>query len=126
MHYTPTHSIHFNSFKYTTHYLPHIMSSDDKFVSTESNIAETNLNPEKEDAIAAESEATGEVSKRMSTLVSRLMTSLTKLEEVEGLKDSIGGGKVLDESEGYTRSSNKDQHAMQSEEELDKKIDALE
>jgi hypothetical protein len=47
-------------------------------------------------------------------------------EEAEGLKDSIGGGQILDDSEGYTRSSNKDQKAMQGEEELDKKIDALE
>jgi hypothetical protein len=40
------------------------------------------------------------------------------------LKDSIGGGEVLDESEGYTRSSNKDAHPMKGEEELDAKIDA--
>ena len=45
-------------------------------------------------------------------------------DEVEGLKDTIGGGEVLDESEGYTRSSNKDAHPMKGEEELDAKIDA--
>lgn len=46
------------------------------------------------------------------------------VDEVEGLKDTIGGGEVLDESEGYTRSSNKDAHPMKGEEELDAKIDA--
>ena len=49
---------------------------------------------------------------------------LTTLDEVEGLKDSIGGGEVLDDSEGYTRSSNKDAHPMKAEEELDAKVDA--
>lgn len=47
-----------------------------------------------------------------------------ELDEVEGLKDTIGGGQILDESEGYTRSSNKDVHPMKGEEELDAKIDA--
>lgn len=45
-------------------------------------------------------------------------------DEVEGLKDSIGGGEVLDDSEGYTRSSNKDAHPMKAEEDLDAKVDA--
>ena len=45
-------------------------------------------------------------------------------DEVAGLKDTIGGGEVLNESEGYTRSSNKDAHPMKGEEELDAKIDA--
>jgi hypothetical protein len=44
------------------------MSSDDAFVTSKTDIAETNLNPEKEDAMAAESEATGQVSKRESIL----------------------------------------------------------
>jgi hypothetical protein len=58
------------------------------------------------------------------SLVQRLLTHADLADEVEGLKDTIGGGEVLDESEGYTRSSNKDAHPMKGEEELDAKIDA--
>ena len=47
-------------------------------------------------------------------------------EEVEGLKDSIGGGQVLDDSEGYTRSSNKDANPMQQEQAVDAAVDSLE
>jgi len=89
--------------------------SDKEFVSTDNRAEqgdlldyETNVNADKEDKAAAQSEETGQVSK----------------DEVEGLKDTIGGGAVLDESEGYTRSSNKDAHPMKGEEDLDAKIDA--
>jgi hypothetical protein len=42
------------------------MSSDDAFVNkAEAEMPETNLNVEKEDAMAEQSEATGEVSKRL-------------------------------------------------------------
>jgi hypothetical protein len=58
------------------------------------------------------------------SLVERRLAHADSADEVEGLKDSIGGGEVLDESEGYTRSSNKDAHPMKGEEELDAKIDA--
>jgi hypothetical protein len=58
------------------------------------------------------------------SLVQRILTHADLADEVEGLKDTIGGGEVLDESEGYTRSSNKDAHPMKGEEELDAKIDA--
>jgi hypothetical protein len=44
-------------------------------------------------------------------------------DEVEGLKDSIGGGEVLDESEGYTRSSNKTEGYEAKEQELDQKVE---
>jgi len=57
-------------------------------------------------------------------LLSLELTRANPADEVEGLKDTIGGGEVLDESEGYTRSSNKDAHPMKGEEELDAKIDA--
>lgn len=52
------------------------------------------------------------------------MTDLDLVGEVDGLKDAIGGGKILDDSEGYTRSTNKDVHALQGDEELDAKVDA--
>ncbi|ORY30586.1 hypothetical protein BCR39DRAFT_558578 [Naematelia encephala] len=82
------------------------MSSDEAFVSKlEADAPETNLDTAKEDRIAADSEAT---------------------EEVEGLKDSLGGGQVLDDSEGYTRSSNKDSKPLQQEQDVDAAIDALE
>ena len=42
------------------------MSSDAAFVDKQADIPETNLNPEKEDAITAESDATGQVSQRES------------------------------------------------------------
>lgn len=46
---------------------------------------------------------------------------LTKLtEEVEGLKDSIGGGETVDER---TRSSNSEVNAYKQEEALDKAVD---
>lgn len=49
----------------------------------------------------------------------------TFLDEVDGLKDTIGGGAVLDDSEGYTRSSNKEAtNAQQAEDELDAKVEA--
>jgi len=86
------------------------MSSDDAFVNKQANINETNLDVAKEDRKAAESEVTGDVSKQ----------------EVEGLKDELGGGKVLDDAEGYTRTSNKDVKAMKGDEELDAKVDSLE
>lgn len=54
------------------------------------------------------------------------MFTCLRTEEVEALKDDLGGGEVLDESEGHTRSSNKDSHPMQAEEDVDKAVDALE
>lgn len=42
------------------------MSSDDAFVTTQSNINETNLDSAREDKLAADSEATGQVSQRKS------------------------------------------------------------
>jgi hypothetical protein len=63
-------------------------------------------------------------SPRVSFVLSDLFRTLTPADEVEGLKDSLSGGEALDESEGYTRSSNKDAHPMKGEEELDAKIDA--
>ncbi|WVQ65314.1 hypothetical protein V866_003427 [Kwoniella sp. B9012] len=87
------------------------MSSDEAFVSTaDANVPETNLNVAAEDRAAEESEATGRISK----------------EEVEGLKDTIGGGEVLDDSEGYTRSSNKDVSALKQEDEVDAAVADLE
>ncbi|CAD6566800.1 MAG: hypothetical protein TREMPRED_002966 [Tremellales sp. Tagirdzhanova-0007] len=86
------------------------MSSDAAFVDKQADIPETNLNPEKEDAITAESDATGQVSQQ----------------EVSGLKDTIGGGQVLNDSEGYTRSSNKDVKPMQQEQAVDAAVDQLE
>lgn len=58
------------------------------------------------------------------SLVQRNLTHADFADEVADLKDTIGGGEVLNESEGYTRSSNKDAHPMKGEEELDAKIDA--
>ena len=40
------------------------MSSDQSFVDNKAEIPETNINVEKEDAMAEQSEATGQVSKR--------------------------------------------------------------
>ena len=40
------------------------MSSDQGFVDNRGEVAETNLNVEQEDAMAEQSEATGEVSQR--------------------------------------------------------------
>ena len=51
---------------------------------------------------------------------------LTVAEEVDGLKDNIGGGKVLDDSVGYTRSSNKDADPLKAEKDVDAAVDALE
>ena len=48
------------------------------------------------------------------------------VEEVEGLKDTIGGGQVLNDSEGYTRSTNKDNKPMQQEEAVDAAVNGLE
>lgn len=45
--------------------------------------------------------------------------------EVEGLKDQLGGGEVL-EGEGYTRSSNKEGGYAAAEEELDSKVEQAE
>jgi hypothetical protein len=45
-------------------------------------------------------------------------------DEVNGLKDTIGGGEILDDSEGYTRSSNKDVDPLKQEKELDAAVDA--
>jgi hypothetical protein len=45
---------------------------------------------------------------------------------VEDLKDSIGGGQVLDDSEGYTRSSNQDVDPLKQEKEIDAKVGDLE
>ncbi|ORX37195.1 hypothetical protein BD324DRAFT_650802 [Kockovaella imperatae] len=86
------------------------MSSDDQFIDKQEDIADTNLDVEKEDKQAEESEVTGKVSS----------------DEVEALKDDIGGGKVLDDSEGYTRSSNKDVNPMKQEQEIDQVVDNLE
>ncbi|WWC62830.1 uncharacterized protein I303_105428 [Kwoniella dejecticola CBS 10117] len=80
------------------------------FETSQTNIPETAQNVELEDRRQEESEATGTVSK----------------EEVEGLKDTIGGGEVLDDSEGYTRSSNKDVSAMKQEDEVDAAVADLE
>jgi len=44
---------------------------------------------------------------------------------VEGLKDTIGGGQILDDSEGYTRASNKNAKPMQQEEKIDAAIDNM-
>lgn len=84
--------------------------SDQEFIDNQAEIPETNLDAAKEDQMAEESEATGVVSQQ----------------EVEGLKDSIGGGEVLDDSEGYTRSSNKDANPMQQEQAVDAAVDSLE
>lgn len=45
---------------------------------------------------------------------------------MEGLKDSLGGGQVLDDSEGYTRSSNKNVDPLAADKKVDEAIDALE
>ncbi|WVW84934.1 hypothetical protein I302_106970 [Kwoniella bestiolae CBS 10118] len=87
------------------------MSSDEAFVSAaDANAPETNQNVALEDRRVEESEATGKISK----------------DEVEGLKDTIGGGQVLDDSEGYTRSSNKDVSALKQEDEVDAAVADLE
>jgi hypothetical protein len=52
--------------------------------------------------------------------------ALLILDEVKGLKDSIGGGEVLDDSEGYTRSSNKDSHPMEADAKVDAAVADLE
>lgn len=44
-------------------------------------------------------------------------------DEVEGLKDQLGGGEVL-EGEGYTRSSNKKDGYAAAEDELDEQVNA--
>ncbi|WWC88436.1 uncharacterized protein L201_003347 [Kwoniella dendrophila CBS 6074] len=86
-------------------------TADDKaFVTSQTNIAETAQNVSAEDRRTEESEATGRIPK----------------EEVEGLKDSIGGGEVLDDKEGYTRSSNKDASAYKQEDEVDAAVADLE
>ncbi|KAK4688369.1 hypothetical protein P7C73_g1742, partial [Tremellales sp. Uapishka_1] len=85
-------------------------NTDSSFVDKAAEIPETNIDADKEDRLAEESEATGKISK----------------DEVEGLKDSIGGGEVLDDSEGYTRSSNADNNPMKQENEIDAAIDGLE
>jgi len=86
------------------------MSSDAEFIDSQAEVAETNLDVGKEDKMAEESGVTGKVS----------------ADEVKGLKDDIGGGEILDDSQGYTRASNKDAHPMKQEQELDAKIDSLE
>lgn len=105
--------------------------SDKEFVSTDNRAEqgdlldyETNVDADKEDKAAAQSEETGQVSKGIVPPFSYPWSHADITDEVEGLKDTIGGGEVLDESEGYTRSSNKDVHPMKQEEELDAKIDA--
>ncbi|RXK40074.1 hypothetical protein M231_02714 [Tremella mesenterica] len=86
------------------------MSSEAGFVDTQANISQSNVNATREDQVAEDSEITGTISK----------------DEVEGLKDSLGGGQTLDDSEGYTRSSNQNNDAMQQEREIDAAVDELE
>jgi len=101
------------------------MSSDAAFVDKAAEIPETNINAEREDAMAEKSEATGEIPKRKFLLhVINLYWLVT--EEVDGLKDTIGGGQILDGSEGYTRSSNRDVKPMQQEQAVDAAVDSLE
>lgn len=81
----------------------------------------------KEDAAVAKSEETGKISKGELSAFRVSAWShgplLISSDEVEGLKDTIGGGAVLDDSEGYTRSSNKSGGYEQAEQELDSKVD---
>jgi len=86
------------------------MSSDNQFIDSNADVAETNLDVAQEDKAAEESEISRQVSSQ----------------EVQGLKDEIGGGQVLDDGVGYTRSSNKDAKPMQQEEAVDAAIDNLE
>ncbi|WRT68012.1 uncharacterized protein IL334_004987 [Kwoniella shivajii] len=88
------------------------MSSDEAFVTDreQAELGQTGQNVEAEDKAVEQSEATGTISQ----------------DEVKGLKDSIGGGEVLDDSEGYTRSSNKDSSAMKQEDEVDAAVADLE
>jgi hypothetical protein len=96
------------------------MSSAEGIVDKE--VPETNIDAEKEDQLAEESERTGVIPQGESTC----SNTADDIEEVEGLKDSIGGGQVLDDSEGYTRSSNKDNNAYKQEQEVDAAVDKLE
>lgn len=99
------------------------MSSEELFVPKEDrNVPYSNVDADKEDKMAEESEATGQVSKGVFCSMS-LDLWLIGTDEVEGLKDTIGGGQVLDDSEGYTRSSNKDVNPMKQEQELDAAVD---
>ena len=53
------------------------------------------------------------------------MLRLCYSDEVSGLKDDLGGGNVLDDSEGYTRSSNnKDVNYQEKEDSLDAAVEA--
>ncbi|KAK8858807.1 hypothetical protein IAR55_003037 [Kwoniella newhampshirensis] len=97
--------------------------SDANFVDNQADIAETNIDASKEDRIAEESEATGKISQGMS---STSLATLTIPDEVAGLKDSLSEGEALNDSEGYTRSSNQDAKPMQAEEEVDAAVDNLE
>ncbi|KAL7420707.1 hypothetical protein Q5752_004658 [Cryptotrichosporon argae] len=83
---------------------------DQDFVSAQEageNASYTNQDVAREDRLAEESEATGRISQ----------------EEVSGLKDSIGGGEILDDSEGYTRNAGQKNYA-QADEELDAAVEA--
>nr|XP_031864429.1 uncharacterized protein CI109_000343 [Kwoniella shandongensis]KAA5531501.1 hypothetical protein CI109_000343 [Kwoniella shandongensis] len=84
--------------------------SDSNFVDNKADIAETNIDASREDRLAEESEATGKISK----------------DEVAGLKDSLSEGEALDDSEGYTRSSNKDANPLKAEQDVDAAVDNLE
>ncbi|WWD18698.1 hypothetical protein CI109_103152 [Kwoniella shandongensis] len=70
--------------------------SDSNFVDNKADIAETNIDASREDRLAEESEATGKIS------------------------------KALDDSEGYTRSSNKDANPLKAEQDVDAAVDNLE
>jgi hypothetical protein len=93
----------------------------DNFVNKNEEIPETNLDVEKEDRLAEESEVTGKISRGEL----KECFPPNQVDEVEGLKDSIGGGQILDDSEGYTRSSNKDVNAMKQEQEVDEAVDSI-
>ncbi|OCF37279.1 hypothetical protein I317_06874 [Kwoniella heveanensis CBS 569] len=86
------------------------MSSDDAFVNTQSNIPETGQDVAAEDRRVEESEATGKISQQ----------------EVADLKDDLSANEELDSSEGYTRSSNKDNNPLKQEEEVDAAVQDLE
>ena len=102
------------------------MSSEEAFVSeSEQAVEYTNVDAAKEDRMAEESEATGKVSKGKQSSRTIFEQTLNITDEVEGLKDTIGGGEILDDSEGYTRASNKDVKPMQQEEEIDAAVGDL-
>ena len=42
-----------------------------------------------------------------------------RIDEVQGLKDELGGGGIVDDSQGYVRASNKDSSAIRQEAAVD-------